>query len=119
MKQNKKNIWYMGLTSFFTDVSSEMIFPILPLFLTTVLNANMAVVGLIEGVAESASALLKLISGWVSDKLGKKKPLIIKVVNAKPVDILVVMMRLSFITSKTTKKNLEFQKKGIPEVGKK
>src|SRR3989338_5055819 len=77
MKQNKKNIWYMGLTSFFTDVSSEMIFPILPLFLTTVLKANMAVVGLIEGIAESSSALLKLISGWVSDKLGKKKPLVI------------------------------------------
>ena len=77
MKKSQKNVWYMGLTSFFTDVSSEMIFPILPLFLTTVLNANMAVVGLIEGVAESASALLKLISGWVSDKLGKKKPLII------------------------------------------
>lgn len=73
----KKNVWYMGLTSFFTDVSSEMIFPILPLFLTTVLKANMAVIGLIEGVAESAAALLKLISGWISDKFGKKKPLVI------------------------------------------
>ncbi len=73
----KKNVWYMGLTSFFTDVSSEMIFPILPLFLTTVLKANMAVIGLIEGVAESTAALLKLISGWISDKLGKKKSLVI------------------------------------------
>ena len=77
MDKNKKNVWYMGFTSFFTDVSSEMIFPILPLFLTTVLNANMAVVGLIEGIAESVSSLLKLISGWISDKFGKKKPLII------------------------------------------
>src|SRR3989339_621729 len=77
MDKNKKNVWYMGFTSFFTDVSSEMIFPILPLLLTTVLNANMAVVGLIEGIAESVSSLLKLISGWISDKFGKKKPLII------------------------------------------
>ena len=77
MNKANRNVWYMGLTSFFTDVSSEMIFPILPLFLISVLKANMVVVGLIEGVAESASALLKLISGWVSDKLGKKKPLII------------------------------------------
>jgi len=73
----KKNVWYLGLVSFFTDVSSEMIFPILPIFLTTVLKANMAVVGLIEGIAESTSALLKLISGWLSDKLGKKKLLVI------------------------------------------
>lgn len=72
-----RNVWYMGLASFFTDISSEMIFPILPLFLTTVLKANMAVIRLIEGIAESASALLKLISGWISDKFGKKKPLVI------------------------------------------
>jgi MFS family permease len=76
-KNTKKNIWYLGWTSFFTDVSSEMIFPILPIFLTTVLKANMAVIGLIEGIAESASAFLKLISGWFSDKFGKKKPLVI------------------------------------------
>src|SRR3989338_5431212 len=77
MNKANRNVWYMGLTSFFTDVSSEMIFPILPLFLISVLKANMVVVGLIEGIAESASALLKLFSGWISDKLGKKKPLVI------------------------------------------
>src|SRR3989344_7964882 len=77
MKDTKKNVWYLGLVSFFTDVSSEMIFPILPLFLTTVLKANMAVVGLIEGIAESTSSLLKLFSGIIADKFGKKKPLII------------------------------------------
>ncbi len=76
-KNQKKNVWYLGLVSFFTDVSSEMIFPILPIFLTTILKANMAVVGLIEGIAESTAALLKLISGWLSDKFGKKKILII------------------------------------------
>lgn len=76
MKDTKKNVWYLGLVSFFTDVSSEMIFPILPLFLTTVLKANMAVIGAIEGIAESASSILKLFSGWLSDKLEKKKILI-------------------------------------------
>ena len=77
MDKAKKNIWYMGLTSFFTDVSSEMIFPILPLFLTTVLKANMAIVGTIEGIAESTSSLLKLFSGYIADKIGKKKPLVV------------------------------------------
>ncbi|MFH0838099.1 MAG: MFS transporter, partial [Patescibacteria group bacterium] len=73
----QKNVFRLGLTSFFTDLSSEMIFPVLPIFLTSVLGANMAVIGLIEGVAESAATILKLISGWVSDKFGKKKPLIV------------------------------------------
>ncbi len=72
---SKKNVWYMGLTSFFTDVSSEMIFPILPLFLTIILGANMAIVGFIEGIAEATSAILKLFSGWISDKIGRKKSL--------------------------------------------
>jgi MFS family permease len=54
-----------------------MIFPILPIFLTTILGVPVAIVGLIEGIAESASSLLKLLSGWFSDKFGKKKPLVI------------------------------------------
>jgi len=73
---SKKNVFRLGLTSFFTDMSSEMIFPVLPIFLTTVLGANMAIIGLIEGVAESAATILKMFSGWFSDKFGKKKPLI-------------------------------------------
>ncbi|MBN2307306.1 MFS transporter [Candidatus Peregrinibacteria bacterium] len=73
----KKNVFRLGLTSFFTDMSSEMIFPVLPIFLTTVLGANMAVIGFIEGVAESAATILKMLSGWFSDKFGKKKPLIV------------------------------------------
>jgi len=73
MVKKEKNILYLGLVSFFTDISSEMIFPVLPIFLTTVLKANMAVVGLIEGVAESTSAILKLFSGMLSDKFKKNK----------------------------------------------
>jgi MFS family permease len=73
----QRNVFLLGLTSFFTDVSSEMIFPILPIFLTSVLKANMAVVGLVEGIAESSAALFKLLSGYISDRFGRKKPLVI------------------------------------------
>ncbi|MFH1227911.1 MAG: MFS transporter [Planctomycetota bacterium] len=68
-----KNIFYLGLVSFFTDMSSEMIYPLLPVFLTTVLNAPLSFVGLIEGVAESTASVLKLVFGWVSDRLNKRK----------------------------------------------
>jgi len=69
----QKNIFYMGLVSFFTDMSSEMIYPLLPVFLTNVLKAPMTFVGLIEGIAESTASIFKLFSGWLSDKLGKRK----------------------------------------------
>jgi MFS family permease len=68
-----KNIFYIGLVSFFTDVSSEMIYPLLPVFLTTVLKAPLAFVGLVEGVAESTASILKLVTGWVSDRLNRRK----------------------------------------------
>ena len=68
-----KNIFYIGLVSFFTDISSEMIYPLLPVFLTTVLKAPLSFVGLVEGVAESTASILKLVTGWISDKFGKRK----------------------------------------------
>ena len=67
----------LGLVSFLTDVSSEMIYPLLPLFLTSVLGAGQTFVGLVEGVAESAASLTKLFSGWLSDRLGKRKALVV------------------------------------------
>jgi len=75
-KSGKKNIFFMGLTSFFMDVSSEMIFPVLPLFLANVLGINMAVIGIIEGIAEGTGSILKTFSGWLSDKIKKRKLLI-------------------------------------------
>lgn len=71
------NIFFMGMVSFFTDVSSEMIFTLLPLFLSNILVVAPVIIGLIEGVAESTASLLKLVSGWLSDKLGKRKALAI------------------------------------------
>jgi MFS family permease len=67
----------LGAVSFFTDVSSEMIYPLLPLFLTTTLGASASFIGVIEGAAESTASLLKLASGWWSDRLRRRKPLVV------------------------------------------
>ncbi|HXV19699.1 MAG TPA: MFS transporter [Desulfuromonadales bacterium] len=71
------NVLILGLVSFLTDVSSEMIYPLLPLFLTAVLGAGPAFLGVIEGVAESTAALLKLVSGIWSDRVRRRKPLVL------------------------------------------
>jgi MFS family permease len=63
--------------SFFTDISTEMIYPLLPVFLAGVLGANASFIGAIEGVAETTASLLKLVSGWWSDKIGRRKLLVV------------------------------------------
>jgi MFS family permease len=68
-----RNVWAVGLTSFFMDVSSEMVINILPLFLANVLGVQTSIIGLIEGIAEATASILKLFSGWLSDKLGGRK----------------------------------------------
>jgi MFS family permease len=72
-----KNVRNLGWVSFFNDVSSEMIYPLLPLFLTQVLGAGVIFVGLIEGIAESVSSFLKLFSGWFSDRFQRRKGIIL------------------------------------------
>ncbi|MBP1764106.1 MAG: major facilitator superfamily 1 [Firmicutes bacterium] len=72
-----KNIIILGLVSFFTDVSSEMLYPLIPLYLTMVLGASPAALGIIEGISESLASLLKIVSGRISDKLNRRKPLTI------------------------------------------
>jgi MFS family permease len=71
------NILVLGLVSFLTDFSSEMIYPLLPVFLTAVLGAGPAVLGVIEGIAESTASLLKLVSGIVSDRVPDRKRLVL------------------------------------------
>lgn len=68
-----RNIWVVTATSFLTDISSDMIFNLIPLFLANVLGASTAVIGLIDGIAETTSSLLKIYSGALSDKLGGRK----------------------------------------------
>lgn len=72
-----RTIWALGLVSMFMDISSEMIHALLPLFLTTTLGASVALVGVIEGIAESTAAMVKVFSGYISDRIGRRKPLIL------------------------------------------
>ncbi|MHB0963042.1 MAG: MFS transporter [Gemmatimonadaceae bacterium] len=67
----------LAAVSFFTDASSEMIYPLLPAFLTATLGASAAWVGIIEGAADATASLLKLASGWWSDRVKRRKPLIV------------------------------------------
>jgi len=73
IKQLPRNVWAVGLTSFFMDISSEMVLNILPLFLANVLGVQTSIIGLIEGFAEATASILKLFSGWLSDKMGGRK----------------------------------------------
>jgi len=73
LKDLPRNVWAVSVTSFLMDVSSEMVINILPLFLSNVLGVRTNIIGLIEGVAESTASILKLFSGWFSDKLGGRK----------------------------------------------
>ena len=77
-KQNKlgnlpRNVWVVTLTSFFTDISSEMLVNLIPFFLANVLGVRTAVIGLIDGIAETTASLMKIVSGNLSDRLGKRK----------------------------------------------
>jgi len=68
-----RNVWVVTITSFLTDISSEMLINLIPLFLSNVLGVRTVVIGLIETVATAAVSLLKFISGWLSDRLGVRK----------------------------------------------
>ena len=72
-----RNVLALGAVSLLTDFSSEMIYPLLPVFLTTTLGAGPAALGIIEGVAETTASVLKLASGVWSDRIGRKKPLVV------------------------------------------
>ena len=72
-----RTVWAVGWVSLFTDVSTEMIYPLLPFFLIGTLGASVAFVGLVEGVAESTASLFKMWSGWRSDRLKQRKPLMV------------------------------------------
>ncbi|MGQ9502158.1 MAG: MFS transporter [Anaerolineae bacterium] len=68
-----RNIWIVTATSFLTDISTEMIMNLIPLFLAEVLGVRTGIIGLIEGVAETTATLMKIPSGWLSDRLGQRK----------------------------------------------
>lgn len=67
------NVFLLGITSLLTDVSSEMIFTLLPLFLANVLGVGATIVGLVGGLSDSIDAGFRIVSGWLSDKFNKRK----------------------------------------------
>ena len=79
-----KSVWALGFVSLLMDVSSELIHSLLPVFLVTVIGTSMAVVGLIEGVAEPTAAITKVFSGALSDRIGKRKLLVASVTDWPP-----------------------------------
>ena len=68
------NIIILGITSLLTDISSEMIYPLLPIYLVNRLGVSPAILGLIEGIAESTASLSKVFFGYFSDRLKQRKP---------------------------------------------
>lgn len=73
MKNGMRNIIFLGLVSFFADISAEMVYPLIPLYLTAAFGATPVLIGIIEGIAESVASLLKVFSGYISDKYRRKK----------------------------------------------
>ena len=72
-----KNVIALGIVSGLTDISSEMLYPVIPIFLNQFLNANMSLIGLIEGIAESTANILKIFGGYLSDKIRKRKIIVV------------------------------------------
>lgn len=71
------NVFSAGVASFFMDVSTEMVYSLVPVFLSSVLGVNKSLIGVIEGIAETTASLLKMFAGWLSDKLGRRKSLML------------------------------------------
>ena len=85
------NIVLLGLVSLFTDISTEMVYPILPLYLSTVMGAGPAIIGIIEGIAESLASIVKLFSGIIADRYGHKKRLAIFGYASSPVNKIIIL----------------------------
>src|SRR5580704_14313985 len=72
-----RTVILLGYTSLFTDIGTEMIFPLLPVFLMETLGAGPAYLGLVEGAANTVASLLKLASGAIADRIDRRKPLVL------------------------------------------
>ena len=72
-----RTVWALGFVSLFMDLSSELVHGLLPVYMTVVLGAGMVAVGLVEGIAEATASIVKVFSGAISDRLGRRKPLVV------------------------------------------
>ncbi|MDR0447621.1 MAG: MFS transporter [Treponema sp.] len=90
------NIILLGLVSLFTDISTQMVYPILPLYLSTVMGAGPAIIGIIEGIAESLASIVKLFSGIVADRYGHKKRLAIFGYASSTVNKIIILLSVTW-----------------------
>src|SRR5687768_29626 len=72
-----RTVWALGVVSLLMDLSSELVHSLLPVFMVTVLGASMVAVGVVEGIAEATASIVKLFSGTISDRLGRRKPIVV------------------------------------------
>ncbi len=72
-----RTVWALGVTSLLMDLSSELVHSLLPVYMTVVLGASMVAVGIVEGVAEATASIVKVFSGAISDRIGRRKPLVV------------------------------------------
>lgn len=77
LKHIPRNVWILGFVSLFMDMSSELVHAVLPVYLTAVLGLSVLTVGIIEGIAEATASMLKVVSGFVSDRFSRRKPLVL------------------------------------------
>src|SRR5947199_4895010 len=70
-----RSTFLLALASLFADISTEMLYPILPIFLTQTLHAGGSIVGLVDGIAQATQNIVQGLSGWLSDKLQRRKPI--------------------------------------------
>src|SRR5213083_1238195 len=77
MNKVPRTVWVLGFVSLCMDLSSELVHGLLPVFMTVVLGAGMVAVGVVEGIAEATASIVKLFSGVLSDRLGRRKPLVV------------------------------------------
>jgi MFS family permease len=97
-KKIPRTVWYLGSVSFFNDVASEMLYPVMPIFLTQVLGAPVFIVGLIEGVAEGTASIFKALFGYWSDKLQKRKPFVVAGYGAGAVAKIIIALSYAWPT---------------------
>ncbi len=97
-KNIPKNAWYLSLVSFFNDTASEMLYPVMPIFLTQVLGAPVFVVGIIEGVAEGSASIFKAVFGYYSDLLQKRKPFVVAGYGAGALAKIIIALAYSWPT---------------------
>src|SRR2546422_1229978 len=77
MNKVPRTVWVLGFVSLCMDLSSELVHGLLPVFMTAVLGASMLAVGVVEGIAEATASIVKVFSGVLSDRLGRRKPLVV------------------------------------------